>query len=220
MVNQKQKTRELALYGMFIAIEMIFGLTPIGFIPTPLLTVVTVHIPVILGAIMIGPKMGATLGFVFGLTSLINATFLKPNPIESPAFSPFYSYISDDAAFSGGWQSLVICFIPRILTGLVAAYVFILLRKAIKYDIISAGIAAVLGSLTNTLLVLFGIYFLIGEPYANAYGMSMDVLLKTILGIISFNGIIEAVSAAVIAVLVCKPLLKVKDKLFNIKAGA
>ena len=52
------------------------------------------------------------------MTSLINAT-VNPTP-ASFVFSPFYSL----GEFSGGWESLVICFIPRILIGIVPWFVY------------------------------------------------------------------------------------------------
>ena len=220
-MNISKKNREIALYGLFIAIELMVGLTPLGYIPTPLLTITTVHLPVIIAAIVMGPKMGGVLGGVFGLTSLINATFLRPNPIESPIFSPFYGFMFNDAKLTGNVWSLVICFVPRILVGLVAAGVFAglyaLLKKVMKKDmaaiLISSGIAGVLGSLTNTILVLGGIYLFFGEPYSAAYGMDLNGLFAAIISIISLNGIIEAVLAGFLAVVICKPLIKVKTRM-------
>jgi uncharacterized membrane protein len=185
------------------------------------LNITTVHLPVIIGAIVVGPRMGAALGGVFGLTSLINATFLKPNPIESPIFSPFYGFLFNDEKISGNIWSLVICFVPRILVGLFAAGIFIgmsaLLNKIIKnktaVTLISSGVAGVLGSMTNTILVLSGIYVFFGEPYSAAYGMDLNGLFKAIMGIISLNGLAEAVLAGFLSVALCKPLIAVKNKM-------
>ena len=159
-MNRKfSDTRYLTLLSLFVAIELVVGLVPyLGYIPiNPLLNVTIIHIPVIIGAIILGPKAGGILGFVFGLTSLINATFLRPSPVESPLFSPFFS----GGVFQGNFNSLLICFVPRILVGIVAAYVFIGLKKTRLPSGINLLATGIIGSLVNTILVLSGIlYFL------------------------------------------------------------
>jgi uncharacterized membrane protein len=178
----------------------------LGYIPlNPVLNVTIIHIPVIVGAILLGPKPGAFLGFLFGLTSLINATFLRPNPIESPIFSPFFA----GGAFKGGWQSLVICFVPRILVGVFAGLLWMLLKRTKIPSVVSLALCGVVGSFTNTILVLGGIYLFFRVPYSAAYGMTVDVLYTTILGIVGFNGVIEAVAAAIITTAVVKIVLTI-----------
>ena len=73
-----------------------------------------VHIPVIIGSLLLGPKKGAILGALFGLTSFLNNSFVSPNA-TSFVFTPLYS-VGD---FQGNAWSLVICFLPRILVGVV-----------------------------------------------------------------------------------------------------
>jgi len=63
--------------------------------------------------------------------------------------------------------------------------------------------------MTNTLLVMGGIFVLYKEPYAKAVGVAADALLAMIGGVISFNGVIEAIVAAVIVYLVGVVLAKV-----------
>ena len=61
----------------------------LGYIPLGFTRATIIHIPVIIGSIILGPKYGAFLGFIFGLTSLVNNTF---NPtVTSFVFTPFYS---------------------------------------------------------------------------------------------------------------------------------
>ena len=86
----KQKTmdiRYMALLAMLCGILLVMGMTGIGFIPLPVIKATTMHIPVILGAILLGPKAGAVLGAVFGLCS-IWANTTTPG-LLSFAFSPF-----------------------------------------------------------------------------------------------------------------------------------
>ena len=62
----------------------------------------------------------------FGLTSMINNTF-NPN-LTSFVFSPFYSL----GNVHGNFKSLMICFVPRILIGVVAYYVYTGIVKLVK----------------------------------------------------------------------------------------
>ena len=108
-MNRSVKTRNMVLTAVIAAIIILMAFTPVGYINLVVIKATLIHVPVIIGSVVLGPKKGAFLGFIFGLTSLINNTF---NPsLLSFAFSPFYS--------GGNLWSIVICFVPRILTGVV-----------------------------------------------------------------------------------------------------
>lgn len=203
----KTKTYELVQTAMFTAIILLLAFTPnLGYIPVGPTRATIIHIPVILGAIALGPKKGAFLGGIFGLTSLINNTM---NPtVTSFVFSPFYS-LGDT---QGNFLSLVICFVPRILVGIVPFFVFYLIKKAIKNHKVSTtfglALAGVLGSITNTILVMNMIYFFFGQSYASATGNSIETLYKgVILPVITFNGVIEAIVAGILTAAVGAALI-------------
>ena len=84
---KSKKTQYMTSMALFLAIEIILVVTPLGYIPIGPLNATTMHIPVIIAGIVLGKKAGAELGFVFGLTSLIKAT-IQPG-ITSFCFSPF-----------------------------------------------------------------------------------------------------------------------------------
>ena len=135
--NRKTDLRSLTLLALFAAIIVVMANVPfLGYIPLGFMNATTVHIPVIIGACLLGPKAGGMLGFVFGLTSLINNT-LKPL-ITSFVFTPFYSL---DPRFSGGIRSLFICFVPRILIGVFAGLIFNALKERANGSV-SCAIAA------------------------------------------------------------------------------
>ena len=70
-MNTLSKTRDLVLAAVIAAIIVIMAFVPfLGYIPLGFMNATTVHIPVIIGAIILGPKYGAFLGLTFGLTSL------------------------------------------------------------------------------------------------------------------------------------------------------
>lgn len=202
MNNVSTKTTNMVQLALFSAIVILLWLVPgIGYIPIGVIKATTIHIPVIIGAILLGPKQGAFLGFIFGCTSFINNN-INPS-VTSFCFSPFYTV----GGISGNPLSLVICFVPRILIGVVAYYVFVGLRKLTKYSkgglAVSLAVAGVAGSMTNTLLVMNFIYLFFGKTYAEVIGKSFEVLYGVILGIIGTNGVPEAIVAGVITTAVC-----------------
>lgn len=195
----KQKTQRMALLAIFITIELVLAFTPfLGFIPLGFINATTLHIPVIIAALMLGPKEGAIVGFVFGLTSVIKAT-LEPN-LSSFIFSPFITV----GETTGNLWSLVIAIVPRICIGLATGYSYLFLKKRFKSDILPIGISAALGSLTNTLLVLSGIYIFFGREYAALIGKEYELLLSFLAGIIATAGLAEAGVAVVFAIAIMK----------------
>ncbi len=205
--EQAGRTKKMVYIALLIAVELVLSVTPLGYVPVGVIRATTIHIPVIIGAILFGPIVGALLGGVFGLTSLLNNTF---NPtVTSFVFSPFYSV----GEFHGNFWSLVIALVPRVLIGIVAYYVFKITYKCTqrwdKNKIISFVCAGLLGSLTNTLLVMGGIYVFFGQSYALARSIPYETLLGVIMGIIGTNGVVEAIVAALLTVFVAKPLIAV-----------
>ncbi|WP_231631513.1 ECF transporter S component [Halolactibacillus sp. JCM 19043] len=78
--------KQFTLTAIFLSIILLFAFTPIGFIHLGVIKATLIHIPVIIGSIILGPKIGAFLGLAFGTTSVINNT-LAPT-LLSFAFSP------------------------------------------------------------------------------------------------------------------------------------
>jgi len=188
------KTWRLVVLAMFAAIIFLLAFTPIGFIPLPFMRATTIHIPVIVGSLLLGPKAGALLGFMFGLTSLINNTF-NPN-VMSFVFSPFYSLPGQE---SGSWLSLIIVFVPRVLVGVTPWYVCAGLKKAMneRFTPVNWVLSGIVGSMTNTLLVMHLIYFFFGEDWNNVRE-GTTAIYAAILSVVAINGIPEAVIAGII----------------------
>ena len=205
MKSARSETVSLVQTALLAALIILLAMTPIGYIPLGFTRATIIHVPVILGAVLLGPKKGAFLGFLFGLTSLINNT-VNPTP-TSFCFSPFYSL----GEVHGNFFSLVICFIPRILIGVTAWLAFWLCMKLSrsKKPLVPLSVAGLTGALTNTLLVMNMIYFFFAESYAAANEVSVKALYTFILGIIGINGVPEAIVAAILTAAVGSVLLKI-----------
>ena len=211
MTNISKKTLATAQLTIFSAITLLLAFTPfVGYIPLGFTRATIVHIPVIIGSIVLGPKKGAFLGTLFGFTSLIMATF-QPT-VTSFAFSPFYSV----GGINGNFFSLIICFVPRILVGVIPFYVFSFLDRRLnskkRGQSISLSIAGIAGSLTNTLLVMNLIYFFFKDSFALVNHVEVSALYRLILSLIGINGIPEAIVAAILTALITTPLLTLRKQ--------
>lgn len=207
------KTKGMTQVALFSALIILMAFTPfLGYIPLGFTRATIIHIPVIIGALVLGPKKGAMLGFVFGLTSFINNT-MNPTP-TSFVFTPFYNL----GEYSGGIGSLIICFIPRILVGVVPFYVYCLVKKMNKkkeVSFIGLILAGISGALTNTLLVMNLIFLFFREGYASANEIAANAVYGFILSVIGINGVPEAIVAGVLTLVIGKVLLnpRVRGKL-------
>ncbi len=118
MKTKRHDTRWMVSVALMAAIVIVLANTPLGMIQLPIIKATTVHIPVIIGAILLGPGAGAILGAVFGICSLISNT-MAPT-LLSFAFSPFMSTSGLPGALKAIWIS-VGC---RILIGVAAGWLW------------------------------------------------------------------------------------------------
>ena len=194
------RTKGLTQVALFAALIVLMAFTPfLGYIPLGFTRATIIHIPVIIGSLLLGPKKGAGLGFVFGLTSFINNTI---NPtVSSFVFTPFYSL----GEYSGGVGSMIFCFVPRILVGVIPFYVYRGVKKLQREEKASTAglaLAGISGALVNTLLVMNLIFVFFRDAYASANGVAASAVYGFILSVIGINGVPEAIVAGIITVLI------------------
>lgn len=183
--------RHMAITAMLGAISVVLGVTQLGFIPIGMLRVTILHIPVIIGAIVEGPIVGALVGLIFGVFSLINA-MTAATPVSFVFINPLVSIL------------------PRVLIGVGSYYVYRLSSKLIKNKAVSYGVTGIFGTLINTIGVLSMIYILYAERFVQAAGISTDSAAKAIAGIAITNGIPEMIVAAVIVSTTVSGIKKMK----------
>ncbi len=195
MKNNNTKLMQLIIVALFSAIVIVFTVIPnLGYITTGPIEITTIHIIVIIGAVFLGPKYGAFIGSVWGITCIARAFILGGG---SEIFKPFLNPM--------------VSFVPRLLVGLVAGLVFSAMKKTKIPVILSAGITGAVGTLTNTVLVLSALYIFGGmiDSYSDFF-----TLFKTIIStIIALNGSIELIAAILIVPAVYKPLSKFTNKI-------
>ncbi|MBQ1311904.1 MAG: ECF transporter S component [Blautia sp.] len=202
MKTKKKDTRWLVSVALFAAIIIVLANTPLGMIQLPIIKATTVHIPVIIGAVLFGPLAGAILGGVFGICSMISNT-MAPT-LLSFAFSPFLA-----ADFPGVLKAVWISVGCRIMIGVVAGWVWILFQKVKLNSWVALPITGFLGSMTNTVFVMGSIYLLLAKQYAEVKEVAIDAVWGLVMGTVTASGIPEAVAAAVLTAAIGKALLAV-----------
>lgn len=192
----------MAMLALLVGIEVVMGMTGIGFIPFPVIKATTMHIPVILGAILLGPGAGAVLGAVFGLTSVwVNTT--APS-LLSFAFSPFMS----NEGLVGAVKALWIALGCRIMLGVIAGWLWKLMKMVLKKDYIALPVTAAVSTICHTLLVMGSIYFLLAEQYAAAKNVALTAVFGLVMATVTASGIPEAIIAAILVTILGKVLLE------------
>ncbi len=178
---------------MLVALLMIFCFTPIGFLKIGIVEITFNMIPIVIGAIVIGPAAGAFLGALFGAASFWQCFGQSAFGVLLFGVNPFFTAI--------------ICFVPRILAGLLPALIFRAMTR--KKDSITAYfVAAAVGSLTNTVLFVGGFCLLFKDTML---GMASDKGLSPLAFIATaflLNAAVELVANTAIATAVSKAVTK------------
>ena len=204
----RTQIRELVLMSLFTAIILLMAFTPLGLIDLPLIKATILHVPVIIGAILLGPKAGLYFGLLFGLTSLFKNTTAPA--LLSFAFSPL---IPVPGAGRGSLWALVICFLPRILTGVLPYYLYKGLTHVTKNKPVPLAIAGASGAIINTALVMGLIGILLRDAFAAANNIPLGGVNAALMGIVLANGVPETIAAAVLTPAICMPLMKALDRM-------
>lgn len=207
MKTKKHDTRWMVSVALMAAIVIVLANTPLGMIQLPIIKATTVHIPVILGAILLGPGAGAILGAVFGICSLVSNT-IAPT-LLSFAFSPFLSTTGIPGALKAIWIS-VGC---RILIGVAAGWLWVLFTKIKLNQFIALPIVGFVGSMVNTVTVMGSIYFLFAQQYAEAKEVALTAVFGLVMGTVTASGIPEAIAAAILVLALGKVLVVVFRKM-------
>lgn len=191
MKNKKLfSNRQLTSIGLLSAISIFMGLSGVGFIPLPFMKATIMHIPVIIGAIIEGPLVGATVGLVFGIFSI-------------------YQNITAPTAMSVVFMNPIIAIVPRILIGITSYYVYKYIIKKFNKEKLAYALSAAVGSLTNTIGVLGLTYVLCLKQYAEAKQISTDAVGGMIATVVATNGLIECIITVIILIPVLSGLVRV-----------
>lgn len=196
--------RRFVTTALLVAICLLLGLTPVGYIPIGPVSLTLMCLPVIIGTITQGFKTGLALALVFGFTSLFSALGITLAP----------SLLGTTLIGISVVKAVIVIFIPRLIIPMTTWLVYnAIARRTPKRQKLAVGVGAFVGSLTNTVLFLSVLYLLflpeIGDLSA-AFGTTPELFGGVLAGIGAINGVPEAV----VAVILCIPIVMALNK-FN-----
>ncbi len=194
----KYNVRYMVQLAALIAILLILEGTGLGLIKTPGLEFTILQVPVIIGAIVMGPAAGGILGGVFGFISfwecfgksVFGVTLLGINPVGT----------------------FITCVPTRILMGLLCGLIFQALYRIDKSKLVSFGIASLSGALLNTVffmssLIAFFYHTDYIQGFVQYFGSANPFLF--VLAFVGFQGTMEAIICFVAGAAISKALYRV-----------
>lgn len=245
--KQREKTRKLVIVGMLSGICVFLGLTGLGFIEIPPVKATILHVPVIIGALIDGPVIGALVGLVFGIFSIYQA-FAVPTPTSFIFWNPIiavipriligiFSYYAYKWALKAANKSvlltsifssalagtllflLLVSFIGIDISAIIGIIIFIVLltflvryKNKRKKEMLSIGVAATVGTLTNTIGILGLTYIFYLDRFAQALHVSTKLATASIIGIGISNGIPEIIASILISIPVVMAVQRIRRR--------
>lgn len=189
-MNTKNKTYRLVIRAILTAIIILQTMVPfLGFIPIGITSLTIIHITVIVAAIVLGTRDGMFIGLVWGIFTIIRAFTSPTTPLDITVFT-----------------NPIISVLPRVLVGLVAGILFTWLYRKTKKVVLASIVAAIFGTLTNTVLVLTLMGTLYTSLVATTYGVDASALFVTLGAIAVTNGVSEVITAVILTPILVKAL--------------
>lgn len=200
-MSQKNRIQYFVLTAIFVAIIILQNFVPgLGYIPlSPVTAITIIQITVALAAVTLGPKSGALIGLVWGLSSLILAW---TSPVDLGALM---------------FRNPLTAIVPRVLIGIVVGMLFNRYWRSKKSSsrILGLTVLGGLSALINTIFVILlaWIQFVFISPDAfgipDGAGKIFSWFFSTVVGI---NGVIELIASAIIFPIVATAVLSIVEK--------
>lgn len=183
--KKRASVKNLTRLGILVAIMVIMAFTPLGYLPIGAINVSFLTIPVVVGAVLIGPWGGAVLGAVFGITSFIKCFSGDPFGVFLMTIDPLLTFL--------------MCMLPRILVGLLVGLIFRRLNTVDKgkTKTLSYVVTSVMGALLNTVLFTVMLLYFFGGNDAfwaqmAAWDLNTSSVFVFLSSFIGLNGVLEA----------------------------
>lgn len=197
MAARPNSSRHLVLTALFIAIILLQSVVPwLGTLPLGAFAigaaVTIITFTVAIGAMVLGPRAGALLGFVWG------------------AYSLWHAWTSAPSIGALIFRNPITAIVPRMLVGLIIGYLywrFVKNRPMGQQTIWLAGLGA-LSAFVNTFFVLSITWIGFTVMHTTAFGIPDSGLANyLIVSIAGFNGVFEIIVGAILVPLIGIPVL-------------
>lgn len=182
--------KKLTFSAIITALILLMGFTPLGYIKVGVIEITTMHIPVAIGAAVLGWRYGLFFGFMFGFTSLMQAFMGSPFGQTCLAMSTVYT--------------IILCIIPRMLMGYLTGLIGDVLRCKFVNSVVRNTVLCIAAPLFNTVFFVAAFALMFGNhpDMVAAYG---DII-HVITAFITLNAVVEVVACAIIGTAVCVAL--------------
>ena len=189
-MNSSSKVQQITRMAILVAIIFLLSFTPLGYLVIGPIAATTIQMPVIVGAVLMGPAAGGVLGFFFGLTM--------------PGADPFATLALAHSPFA----YLAVCLGARIAMGLLTGLLAEGLKKLPflqdRGAVVRYGAAGFVGSILNTVFYLGMLWGLCAEVISSYYGVDLSGVGALVMGTAYAAGIPEAIVSCVVVAAVCK----------------
>ena len=200
--TRNPKIRQMVQLSILTALLLVLAFTPIGYLRLGPFSITFMPVPVVIGAILLGPGGGAFLGFVFGLTSFAQCFGIDPMGTALMTINLFYTF--------------VMTVVTRTLMGYLTALVFHGVRslfetlpKSDKTKPLTYAIASAAGPLFNTILFMSSMYIFFGREQVvlDAFALTGAVpFFVFVFGLVFANAMVELLVTLLIGTAVCVAL--------------
>ena len=192
MKNISISTGKMVRLAVLAAVLLIMAYTPLGYLKVGAVEISFMMIPVVIGAVIIGPGAGALLGGIFGVTSFIQCFGASPFGAALLAVNP--------------WFTLIMCMIPRILAGWLPGLLFKALNRTALPKLLPVTAACLSGALLNTIFFIGSLFlFFGGTDFVRSFGENAWAIIVLLVGV---NGIVEAVVSSIVGATVSGALIR------------
>lgn len=186
--TSKQITGIAVLLALVIVLQAVGGTVSIG----PVQLNFTL-IPLVLGAIIFGPWVGALLGFASGVVVLIQVIM---------GMVPFYALIwANDPIVT-----FLTCVLKTTVAGFLSGLVYNMLKE--KKAVLAVFVASAIVPVVNTALFILGCLCMMNSVYAMANGTNVIVFI--LVSLVTFNFFIELAINLILAPTLHKVLKYIK----------
>ncbi len=187
--------------SLLTAIIFLMAFTPLGYLRTGAVEITFIVVPVAVGAVLLGVKAGAFLGFVFGLTSFMQCF----------GMSAFGTILFSAKPLATAFC----CIVPRIMVGIVPALIYKGLSTRVKRKSFVTALSCVLAPITNTVLYLGCMVLFFQDYLSEAYGYTGRgglFFLGWLLALVAVNAILEAASCLFIGTAITEALQRTLNR--------
>lgn len=191
-MNRESKVGYIVRLAVLVAILLFLEVTGLGYLPVSALTLTIMQIPVVVGAIVLGPGAGTILGAVFGLTSFYQCFGKNAFGVALMGINPILAFI--------------VCVVPRVLMGFLCGVIFKALNRVDKTKWISYGAASLAGAVLNTVFFMAALMLCFGQTEYIQNMMGTLNVIPFVIAFVGVQGLIEAVVCFVAGTAISKAL--------------